>query len=281
MSEKIEFIEDDNGLPSCGMDPQKIHILYNKQELYTEDVFSQELDKMKIIMKAKQELNSREDIIFYMTSEDLMKVKTSKSPVYIRLRPDQLSSKITENIKMRNESPKTSRADKSSDKSTEKQSLSQPIISVNIDKSLTPPSEFRKPYKNNTISKHSSPIKKVILEHKRVIMNHSMWNIAYEPKETKYSIFEIDQKGVDLICRGMTDSEVNSLNVSNLKGIPIHYNFGNQPIDAYVYTSDINNIKSPIYFLLTTVDYTCDIKSFVGIIEDLINVAKIKYNENR
>lgn len=276
MSEKIEFIEDDNGLPSCGMDPQKIHILYNKQELCTEDVFSQELDKMKIIMKAKQDLNSREDIIFYMTSDDLMKVKTSKSPVYIRLRPDQLSSKITENIKTRNDSPKAYRSDKSS----EKQSLSQPIISVNIDKSLTPPTESRKSYRTMS-NKHSSPIKKVILEHKRVIMNHSIWNIAYEPKDTKYSIFEIDQKGVDLICKGVTDSEVNSLDVSNLKGIPIHYNFGNQPIDAYVYTSDINNIKSPIYFLLTTVDYTCDIKSFVGIIEDLINIAKIKYNENR
>jgi hypothetical protein len=278
MTQKLEPVIEDTPLSSCGMDPQKIHILYNKQnELCTEYVFSQELDKMQSIMKAKQELNTREDVVFYINSDDLIKVQNSKSPVYIRLRPEQPSSKITESMKIKTEPPKTSRSDKQSS------SPSMPNITVNIEKpekmALTPPIENRKT--GSITKRHSSPRTKVTLEHKRVMMNHSIWNIAYKNSEKNYSIFEIDQKGVDLICKGMEDAEVDSLQVTNLKGIPVHYVFGNQHIDAYVYTSDINNIKSPIYFLLTTVDYNCDVQTFVNMIEDLINLAKLKYNENR
>lgn len=240
---------------NCCVNPQKVHILYNKtHELCTESVFLQELDKMNATINAKYDFNNRDDIVFYVSAEDLIKIQSSKSPVFVRLKPEQPSSKIVtpyiESISkskdIRPDSPKSD---------SPKSGRSMRTSSVSLVKPSTPPE-----YKKILFSENSPAV------------------ISYKKNDQEFSIFLIDQKGSDLLCEGLKDSEVEAFHLTGLKCITVKYvsSEGAKPIEASIYTSNINNIRFPIYFLLTTIDYTCKVQNFVEMIEELVNLAKLK-----
>lgn len=296
------LFEDKN---ACGINPQKIHILNNKiQELCSEAVLSQEIDKMQSTMNAKKDFNERDDIVFYMTSEDLFKVQTSKSPVYIRLRPEQPSSKITipyiESIKSSSESPVTEKRPSPRSHSPKITHLTDAISSSSSPHILTSPTlNVRKSNRrsnsangassidNGLNDKHlkrmSQPVDYVIrdkclnFETKSLTLNGVPYSIWYRISDVVYSIFIIEQQGSDIQCKGLEDSEVNGFEIEKYKSISVDY--PPKAMSANVHTLNIIDVKFPVYFIITTFNYSCCVKEFVGMAEDLINLAKIKYIE--
>ena len=113
---------------------------------------------------------------------------------------------------------------------------------------------------------------------KIMTLNNISYSILYRLSDTVYSIFIIEQRGSEIQCKGLEDSEVNGFEIEKYKGISVDY--PPKSMSANVHTLNVIDVKLPVYFIITTFNYVCCVKEFVDMAEDLINLAKIKYDEN-
>lgn len=83
---------------------QRINVLYERKEELDEAMMQHEIDRIQNLIKAKNDFNKRNDINFYISADDLLKIQSRSNPSgtrlniklmlddNIHLKPDRLSS---------------------------------------------------------------------------------------------------------------------------------------------------------------------------------------------
>lgn len=266
------------GVPPCvdygGYNISRLHVLNIAEPSYRTLHDSEELQHMHNIYEAKQDFATRTDVLFYITSDDILKIKATPvetdKKIYLRLvveapRRQKSSPKIPHSSlhNFQRNSQRDSQCDSSQSPTKQRRSVSRhSSADTAINRSKDSSS------KENLDNKPQMLTKKVVLYDKP-------FNIAYFKGDEKYSIFKIDalcDVSNSLICHGKQDSQVLTSELRDCKDVNIVY----ESKDITLYLRSLTLFVVPTYIVISTLDCELTIEQFVEIIEDLIMLVSKK-----
>ncbi len=267
-----------NTIKECRL--QKLVVYKRSNGLYDSD----ELEKIHQLDEAKRHLSTRSDIVFYIDSDDLLKIAATPvtdNKIYLRVVPDipkrhrSTSEHITRESlsgygsrdNVRDADRKTSARDGGSPKHAKNTVRKEYSRSSSVDTHKT----IEKSQCNRSLDAKNQSITKSLSFY------NETYNVSFVLQEKTFSIFVLEkvqntESFKEFVCRGAVDAQIKGNDIKDLKSVQLRYlPYG---IDVTLYMARIEMFILPMYFIITTDDVEYTVEKFVCIVEDLIEMAK-------
>ncbi len=265
---------------------RKLYILRAKHsDLHDSD----ELDQLQQIIDAKQWLNNRKNVIYYINDNELLFMKehddTSDKKLYIKLIAD-----VPKRISIHHN--RSDKSDKKKDRSSSIQASDKKSYSRSASADGTSqrhgsggsgqfsksdgsdlPTKVQSCSQMKSLVTASTPPLTEYFVTKDVILDYYIHNIKYIPSDRKFDIFVIEKTKFPeaaILCRGLKDSQIRSKEVENFRMDNIFYE--KLGLHLTIYAQGIL-FTTPTYVVITS-EYTCTVAAFVDMLEDVFSLKK-------
>jgi hypothetical protein len=196
---------------------------------------------MHLVYKAKVELSERKNVVYYINSEDLLKLPSSDDGIlYLRLVPEE-PKRALKQTKRRSYSRTSSAESSPTVRSSPKQSPKQ---SPKLDRSVV----FAPIYNFRTTT-----------------IAGNIYNVRWIVSDDMFAIFKIELENNILTCTGKSDSQVKGNDLIGVKSATAWYERLKLSIVYYLTSNGL-----PVYIMISTIDYECTVGGFVDMLGDLM-----------
>lgn len=235
----------------------KLHIFNNIPDLQTDA----DLEKLAQIREAKKDFIKRDDILFYITGDDLIRIQQNKTRTYIRLcieKPKKHTHRTSEYNSLNNID----------------RSLNITAISPQSSPQISPkrdPDTIKRPYRSNSDSNNHTSLQ----DNAQKILNMGgiIYQICYKRDNNTYSIFVVERDNNRLLCKGITAAQIDSTIMSQYKSVSIKLKSG---VDIRVCAPDLVKLDFPLYVMIA-IDIEYNYEQFINILDEIIKCARSIY----
>lgn len=216
-----------------------------------------DLEKMKNLWQARNDFVKRNDITYYITDEDLLKIQDTKTQ--IRLLPESIPKK--------RHTKENSRGSRIHIKHNIMGSMSDQHIELKRKESK----------RKNSVSNKENDILEAKINPRRIKRTISifndMYNVTYIHDVNIYYLYVLEKVDGIIYCHGITDSDIKYKDIEKLTDV-ITVRNENSDTNVVIISKDIISMEFPIYFSISSDNTKLNIEQFLDIVSGLLHTAR-------